>query len=298
MTLGEMQNYTIFPAIFDALTVNHMIGLDFSSNIQKLIAMAGGSVDPAFIAEVVQENEIQLTSGDIATILTTVSPTNGKLVTTTGEIQYQQCEDGGVHKSTADHVTLNSTRGMLIPRSISSSQDAQDAAAMVFSYFPLRVGSNAPFVVNVGQSLTGSPAVNAVYKQGPVVYENTLLKDIQDASTDFGITYEPWRGSGDVSASHGSITKREPKMEFSGRNLALLNAIGTGLKGMTNGITQYYRRIGYGDATNNHIAASFSAGTYEVTNVSGQGTNKVDKKITVTGVGTISLSLATSIPTS
>lgn len=297
MTLGAMQNYGIYPAVFDSLTVNHMLSLGLSTNIQKLVAMAGGSVNPILIAEVARENEIRMSTGDIGTVLTAVSAINGLLVTTSGEIQYQQRADGGVYKTTSEHVTLNSTRGILLPRTISSSQDSQQAAALEISYIPFRVGSNAPFVVNVNQSLVGSPAVNVLYKQGPIVFENTLLVDIQDMSTDFGLTFEHWRGSGDIAATTGSITKREPKMEFTGRNLELLNSIGGGLVGMTNGITQYYRRIGYADGTNNHIAISFSAGTYEVTDVTGQGENSADQKVTVMGVGTVSIDLAAAIPT-
>lgn len=298
MTLGAMQNYVIYPAIFDTLTVNHMLALEFSTNIQKLVAMAGGSLDPALIAEVSRENEVQLTTGDIATVLSAVSPINGLLVESSGEIQYQKRADGGAYSILNDHITLNSTRGMLIPRTISSSQDSQEAASLVFSYFPFRVGVNAPFIVNAGQSLSGVPVVNLLYKQGPVLFENTLLRDIQDSSTDFGITFEQFRGSGDIAASTGAITKREPKLEFTARNLELMSAIGGGLVGMTNGITQYYRRIGFGDDTNNHIAITFTAGVYEVGSISGQGENSVDKKVTVTGVNTIAVDLTATIPLS
>jgi len=296
MTLGAMQNYSVYPAIFDALTVNHILSLGFDSNVQKLVAMAGGSLDPALIAEVSRENEIKISTGDIATFLAGVSHVNGELVTSTGEIQYQQRADGGAYKNTSEHVTLNSTRGILLPRTISSSQDAQEVAALEFSYIPFRVGTNAPFVVNVNQALTGVPAVIASYKQGPIEYENTLLKDVQDSSTDFGLTFEHFRGSGDIAASTGSITKREPKMEFGARNLELANAIGGGLKGMTNGITQYYRNTLYADASNNHIAISLAAGTYEVTSISGSGDKSVDKKVTVTGTGQFSIDLAAAIP--
>lgn len=297
MSLGQMQNYSIFPAVFDGLTINHMLSLGFSTNIQKLIAMAGGSVDPALIAEVARENEIRMRTGDIGTVLSSVSPTNGLAITSSGEIQYQKRLSGGVFSEDPEHVTLNSTKGILIPRTISSSQDSNEAASLELSYIPLRVGSNAPFVVNVGQSLTGAPAVNTLYKQGPIIFENTYLADIQDSTTDFGITFEHWRGSGDIAAADGSITKREPKMEFTGRNLQFLNAVGGGLVGMTNGITQYYRAVGLGDATNNHIAISFSAGVYEVTDVSGQGEKSVDQKVTVTGTGTISVTVGAAIPT-
>tara|TARA_R110002167_G_scaffold61913_4_gene174913 strand:- start:17439 stop:18341 length:903 start_codon:yes stop_codon:yes gene_type:complete len=296
--LGDMLNFGIYPAVFDALTINHMMSVAFSTKIQKLIARAGGSVDPALIAEVVRENEIRMSTGDIGAVLSAVSVVNGLAVTSSGEIQYQQRRSGGTFSSNAEHVSLNSTKGMLIPNSISSSQDSQEGAALEISYFPLRVGSNAPFIVNVDQNLTGLPGVNYLYKQGPIVYENTLLKDIQDSRCDFGITFEQWRGSGDVSAEEGAIVNREPKMEFTGRNLKLLSSIGGGLSGITNGITQYYRRVGYGDATGNHIAVSFNAGTYEVTDVSGQGTKSVDQKVEVTCAGTVSIALDAQIPTS
>ena len=297
MSLGDMRNYGIYPAVFDGLTINHMMSVGFSNKVQKMIVRAGGSVDPALIAEVVRENEIRMSTGDIGTVLGSVSVTNGLLVTSTGEIQFQQRKSGGVYLSTAEHVTLNSTRGMLIPNSISSTQDSQEGAALEISYMPFRVGSNAPFIVNVDQSLASAPGVNAVYKQGPVVFENTLLKDIQESRTDFGIGFVPWRGSGDIAAADGAIETRDPKMEFTARNLKLLNAIGGGLVGMTSGITQYYRRVGLGDGTNNHIAISFSAGTYEVTDVTGQGEKSVDQKVEVTGVGTIAIDLAAQIPT-
>ena len=298
MTLGAMQNFVNCPAVFDALTGNHIKSLGFSSNVQKLVAMAGGSVDPKAIAEVVRENEIKITSGDIGTILTAVSVINGLAISSTGEIQWQQRADGGVYSGAGTHVTLNSTKGMLLPRTISSSQDSQEAATIELSYFALRVGTNAPFVVNVSQSLTGSPAVNTLYKQGPVVFENTLLQDIQDTNTDFGLTYEQFRGSGDIAASTGSITKREPKMEFTARNLELFYSIGGGLTPLTNGITQYYRRVGYGDAQAAHIAISLAAGAYEVMSVDGSEEKSVDKKVTVTGINQISIDLASTIPTS
>jgi len=298
MSLGAMQNYGVYPAVFDGLTINHMLSVGFTTNVQKLIARAGGSIDPKLIAEVARENEIRMTTGDIGTVLTSVSIINGLLVTTSGEIQYQKRKDGGAFVTTAEHVTLNSTRGMLLPRTITSSQDSQEAAALELSYIPFRVGSNAPFIVNVGESLTGSPAVNLLYKQGPVVFEGTTLFDIQDSMTDFGLTFEQWRGSGETAATTGSITLREPKMEFTARNLELLGSLGGGLTGMTTGITQYYRRDGYADNSGNHIAISFSAGTYEITDVTGQGEKSVDQKVTVMGVGQAAITIGTTIPTS
>lgn len=297
MALGAMQNYVIYPAVFDALTINHMLSVGFSSNVQKLIARAGGSVDPAAVIEVARENEIRMRTGDIATVLSAVSAVNGLLVTSTGEIQFQQRADGGTYKTTSEHVTLNSTKGLLLPQSISASQDAQDAAGLEISYVPYRVGVNAPIIVNVNQSLVGAPAISTVYKLGPIVFENTRLSDIQDMSTNFGLTHKHWRGSGDVAAATGSIELRDPTMEFSGRNLELAKSIGGGAIQITNGITQYYRRAGYADNTSNHIAISLSGGTYEVTDLDGQGEQSVNQRVMVTGAGQISVSLGATIPT-
>ncbi|QDT95552.1 hypothetical protein [Gimesia aquarii] len=298
MTIGEMQNYEVYPAVFDLLTVNHINSIDLSSNVQKLVAKAGGSVDVGRIAEVIRENEVQITSGDIGTILSNVSVTTGLKVETNARIQYQQREDGGVYKTTAEHVTINGTKGILIPRTISSSQDSQQGATIVLSFIPLRVGSNAPLIVNVNQSLSSVPAINTLYKQGPILFEGTLLKDIQDSQTDFGITFDQWRGSGDVAAERGSISDRQRKLEFTGRNLELSSLITLGAIPISSGITQYYRQIGFGDNEAQHIAITFTAGTYEVTSITGQTGSNADLKVMASGALSISVSTASTIPTS
>lgn len=298
MALNSHLRFGSYPAIFDALTVNHIRNVQPSLNMTRSIIYPGGSVDPAIIAEAFEDPSVRISTGDLGVVLAAVSLLNGLAIETTGEIQYQQRADGSTFQGNGFHLTLNSTRGFLVVERISASQDAPTGAELSLMYWALREGSNAPFVVNASQNLTGSPGAAALYKIGPVVFEGTTLRGVQSVSLDTGIKYETKRDSGEVAADVGSIVQRAPRMEISGTNAELAASVGFGAATATSaGIVIYFRKVDSAADSGEHIAISLGEGSqYALEEIPCDNEKDADVKLVVTGAGTFTVDLAADLP--
>lgn len=301
MTISTMELFSLYPAIFDSLTVNNLRSVEPSANIQKMMITPGGSVDTALVAKAFEEPRVRLQSGDVGTILAAVSAVTGLAVNTTGEMQYQQRQDGGVFQSSNTHFTLNSTAGFLYITDFGAEQDSQEGADIQLEYFCLKEGANPPFTASVSQPLSGSPAVNALYALGPVVYEGAQLGGIQSWRCNTGITYRAVRGDGQTAASVGSIRDRKPTIDIGLNNLSVVNDTGFGsLKAVSSGITCYLQRVVNGGdrvafGESSHIAVSVAAGAYNVESIAASGDGDATPRLMVTPTGTITVAVNTTI---
>src|SRR3990167_8062667 len=75
-----------------------------------------------------------LSAVGLGAVLTGVSPTVGLAVSTLAKIQFQARADGGAFQSGSNHVTMSSTKGMLIPESIQAQQDDQNPALIQLKF--------------------------------------------------------------------------------------------------------------------------------------------------------------------
>lgn len=277
--------FSSFPAVFDSLTIPDVIDVRPSTNLQKIIAYAGGSVDPALIAEAYREPSVDLSALNLGLILTSVSPNTGLKISSASKIQYQLRDDGGTFAGAGTHVNMTTAKGFLHADSIEAKQDDQAGAKLALKYWPLAVGSNPPLVVNKDVSVSGTPGVAALYRLGPVGYEGAVLGGVQSVSVKFGMEYKPFRAGGQVGAFEGFIRKRAPTIEIETTNMAIVAQIGMGIIAIASGLTVGFQFIGSALTAADHVLIGIPAGSYEITDAGVSGEGDAMAKITVTAAG-------------
>src|SRR3990167_6805010 len=297
MAITDFERFSIYPAIFDALTIPDVVNVTPSAAIQKMVVTPGGALDPGLIALVSLDPVATLSAVGLGAVLTGVSPTVGLAVSTLAKIQLQARADGGAFQSGSNHVTMSSTKGMLIPESIQAQQDDQNPALIQLKYYGLKSGSNPPMQINVAQALSGSPAVAAAYKLGPVVIDGVILGGVQRSQLNFGLTYQTKRANGDTAPSVGSITKRAATGEITAGNFSLANAGGFGLTACVVGITAFFLRSDQLPASSTHLAVTSPAGsTYELAEVPGQGDQDAETRLMITAAGPLTINTTAAYP--
>lgn len=297
MAVTDFERFSIYPAIFDALTIPDVVNVTPSAAIQKMVVTPGGALDPGKIALVSLDPVVTLSAVGLGAVLTAVSPTLGLAINSLAKIQFQARADGGAFQSGSNHVTISSPKGMLIPESIQAQQDDQSPALIQLKYYGLKSGSNPPMQVNVGQALGGVPAVGAVSKLGPVVIDGVILGGVQRSQVNFGLTYQTKRANGDTAPSVGSIMKRAATGEITADNMSLANAADFDLVVCASGITLYFLRADQLPGSAVHLAVTFPAGsTYELAEVPGQGDQDAETRLMITAAGPLSISTTAVYP--
>lgn len=287
--------YSSFPAKFDSLLIRDVVAVNPSANVKKIIAQAGGSVDPGLIAEAYREPVVDITALDLGTILSACSPVTGLAVGTSAKIQYQLRSDGGTFDATSNHVTLSTAKGFLHPESISAKQDEDKGAEIQLKFWPLCTSTNPPLIVNISQALTSTPNISALYRLGPISFEGSVLGGVQSASAKFGMEYKPFRAGGQVGAFNGYIRKRAPVLEFETTNQAILSQIGFGITGISTGLTMGFQLIGTALTSLAHVKLTVATGSYEVTDAGVSAEGDAMAKVTVSATGTISVSTSAAL---
>jgi hypothetical protein len=285
--LTENSVFGSCPAFFDSLTIADTTDVRPSSNVQKIVATPGGSVDPSLIAEVMREPAVDVSALNIRNVLAGVSITDGLKIATLAKMQYQLRDDGGTFQGAGTHVTLTTAKGFLAVDSINAKQDDQDGAKIAMKFWALATGSNPPLIVNIGQNIAGTPLVDALFKLGPVTFEGAALGGVQSVMIKPGIEYKPFRAGGQVYATEGFIRKRRPTIEIETTNVAILNSIGMGLVAISSGTTIGLLSMGHDLADAVHVLIGMSAGTYEITDAGVSGEGDAMAKITITGAGAV-----------
>lgn len=283
MALTAHQRFVGYPAIFGALTIPDVQNVSPSSGVQKLTAMASGSVDPSIVAEIYRESNCSLTAVNLGAILAAVDLVNGLYVEATSQIQYRARAVGGTFQGGANHISLTSSLSFLHVEGISARQGDTNAVGLTLKHIPLYDGVNAPYVVNLNQPLVGTPSIGAVYKLGPVVLEGTKLRGVQSSQFQTGITFQTKGGDGALAPSVGSITKRQGTMNVDCDNIELTWNIGLGSTPIQNGITMYLQKVGVAPNVAQHVALTITGGLYEVTEVPAGGEQDANCRLVVTG---------------
>lgn len=295
--------YDIYPAIFQGITINNIQQVDPSPGVKQLIHTAGGAVDPSVIAMAFAEPSVAIKSCDIKNILTNVGLLTGLEISSSATMQYQR--RGGtsdLFSGAGANVTLTSVLGRLILEEFGADQDSDMGIDAMLKYYPLSSdGLTAPLIFNSGASLSGSASVAEVYTLGPAVIEGSEFAGLQKCRIKTGIEYQVKRSGGSVFAQDGTIRKRNPVIEIEAFNASFLGYTGMYSKKLTSGVTCYFQKVdpgagpvAHGSAV--HLSVSASTGTYVVEGLSVQKEGDANLRITIHPTGTLSKSVATSIP--
>ncbi len=286
--MGTPQLYDIFPALFNGVggsfTLNHLENVDANPGLEQLLAMAGGSVDPQFIATAMAEPSAKFTTRDLAQLLTGCPLMVGKRCTA-ASLQFQKRVHGGTYDNTSVHVNLTATAGILYIEEFGAEQDAKQGADASVQFVATYDGTNYPLVANINQALTGSPAVNSVYALGPVFFEGTQLQGVTKVRVKTGIEIQQQRADGETVSRICVIQKRAPTIEIEAHNLGILGTTGTKQMPMSDGLTCFFQHCIYGgerypvNATE-HISVAAGEGVYKIENIAGSAGNNATTRIT------------------
>lgn len=287
--------YSGFSAVFDSLTINDIVSVTPAANVKKIIAQGGGMVDMSLIAEQYREPTVKLAALNIGAIMTAVSATLGLAVASSAKIQYQLRADGGTFDAAANHISLSTAKGFLLPVSIRMEQDSEQGAQIELEFWPLVTSTNPPLIVNISQALTGTPAVAALFRLGPVGFEGSVLGGVKSVAVNFGLEYKPFRAGGQTGAAVGFIRKRNPTIEIETTNQRILSSIGFGISGISTGLTIGCAQIGYALTGLNHTKITMATGSYEITDAGYSGEGDAMAKITATATGTLTVANSTNL---
>lgn len=284
--MGTPQLHDVYPARFNSFSLNQIDNESFTSGIEALIAMAGGSVDPALDAIAKMDNRWKFTSRDLATVLANVNIVNGLEITAGAKLQFQRRLHAGTFASGTSHVSLSSPIGFLFISEFGFEQSSKEGGDMSLEYVCAFDGTNDPCSVNVSQALVGTPTVNSVHGLGPVALEGAQIQGVTKWRCKTGIEVMIEPSDGEAASRIVAINKRMQTLEIEALNLTILSTIGVGKFPISSGCTAYGQKVLAGGhhvswASGVHIAASISQGTYTVEEISGSKGQNANTKITV-----------------
>lgn len=294
--------HDVYPCSFGDLTVNDVRSVQVTPGVTHMMMVPGGNVIADGIAMAFAEPVVNITTGDVATVIAATGMATGLSVSAGAwEVQWEKRAPGGAYAGSTSHVTLNGANGFLYATSLTAEQDSADGAELACSFMALSSdGYTAPITVNTSQSLVGTPDVPLRHSLGPVYVNGTLIAGVTSIRIDSGLTIEAKRSDGGVFPVACMVTKREPMVELSVLNPALIDeaALGPFISALSStGIVAYLQAVapGGGRAAGNsgtHISVSSNTGVWQVTNQ--QGTAGQDVVTTVQAKLTTNFTIATN----
>jgi hypothetical protein len=305
--------YSMYPAQFTyagptTLNVQEMHGFSIKPNAKKDEVYLGGNVDPSAFILQSAEPVANIKTHDVKTVLTAVSLTAGLATIATSTIQSQKRADGGVFAGGSTNTIYTNKKGFLLPKRLTASVDRP--AELELEFWGLWDGSTTgspalpipPFVIATLQALVTSPAFNDEWFLGPVYANGVQIPGIKEFNVDFGLEYKTLIADGDLYPQVGSIVKRRPKKDTKTTDAAQAGTVGSFFNAATPGTLAFYLRHGVAgaarssDASTVHIKISAAAGAWDVSDVSGDGSDDVMTSINIDPTGTLAINMASAIP--
>jgi hypothetical protein len=299
--------YSGFPASFNTggLVLNQ-IGAARQTAGQKISDIVpSGSVDRAASAMSAAESACQITTGDLATALGTVSPTIGYACTGPSKFQYQKRADPSSYSSsgifaTSGHQIATAQTGFLYPGQLEASGDNE--AKLTLMFIPFWDGIHDPLAF-ASAGLGGSPGYNSHYYMGPLYLSGAQIPGVLSVSIAFGITCKSPRFDGDPYPRTSSIISRRPMFKINVEHVDVIEAtLGTMYHAALGATMAQYFRLGSpggvraADTSAVHVKISAAAGSWGAEDLGFQEEADGSVSLFVRPTGTISMSLGSTIP--
>jgi len=261
-----------------------------STGIQRIAQSGDGQVNPTYVAVMSQRPVIRFGTSAIATALAACGISGTVIdadVTYPGiEAWFQKLEEGGVRASGSSHLKMTGAQGILVPRSLSASQDG--VAMVDFEAILTYDGTLDPVVIADNQALEGSPAVGELFTVGPVSINGATIEGIQGITVDFGISVISRAGDGQVWPTYAAIMSRAPSIQIQTTDVVSLATFG--LSGTAQGASDsvvYFRKLSEGgtrvaDGTAEHVSITVDDGIITVDNLEGSQDGVSGSTVTIT----------------
>ncbi len=266
----------------------------------------GGSVDPKAHIEAFSDPRIRFGTRDQTTYWGVVSPTTGLPLTGAGatfRLQERETQSTFGAAATAGD-TFTVAQGIVIPQSISASQDDTEGAIIESELVCEHNGSVLPIVKNTAVDISSgtlTPAFNSMFFMGPVYINSAEIPGIVSTRVDFGIEYSSKRTSGQVYATLGAITRRAPTISITTLKADATTALAMFLRALAGTVAIYFwkgadagNRVAV--ATGAHLKISAAAGSWGEDSISVNNLDDAMTTISIMPTGSLATSITSAIP--
>lgn len=168
------------------------------------------------------------------------------------------------------HFSYTAADAVLVPQSITASQDADLAEVSCMLHFPYD-GSNEPLVPAGTAAVSGTSSHLQAYGLGPIAVNASAINGVQSVTIDFGITSKVRSSDGDMYPSLVAMESAAPVITFQCYRQALqtFGINGTGLTALSVYLRAKTATGNVADATASHIKFAATAGAIYIDDVSG-----------------------------
>ena len=295
---------TLSPASGGDINLAQLDSHSFSPGQSKAPYTPGGGLDRVHVGLATARPMHRLSTRDLDTVFTRISPTVGLAIPNGAVFRYQQrlCE-GGFQTGT-NHIQRAVAKGFVKPGTLSASEGDSEGSSVSLDFYSLSVDGFTDPDVKTGSidlAAAPTPSFSSRFFFGPVTLGGAKLPGIASHSVDFGIECDS-KLFDFVFPTCVAITARNPVITFSGPNAALDVTLNSFANNLASPLVLYHRRGAHGqarvsDVTTSHMSITAAAGEWSVSeeSVSGQGDGTFSFQVMVTGTLAVSVAAAVSI---
>lgn len=223
--------------------------------VAHIIQWGGGQVRPSYIATMSTTPMISATFTDVATALAQIGQFGmafpQSTTITTVDAYFTKVAELGTRSSGAAHFRVRCNEGLIIPQSISWSQD--NALTMTVEIHTSFDGTNAPFVYTDSVALPHTPSVDELFTGGKVSINGSEVNGVTGVTYNFGIQLIKERSGGEIYPTFIGIASIEPTIEIKTKEVLGLNTFGlNGTAQTTTDTVIYFQKI---DENGTRVAA-------------------------------------------
>lgn len=284
-----------------AFNLQQLDRFNLSVNAQQASIIPGGAVDVACTHMSNADPMVEIGTRDCLTFLTACSP-SAILPFTAGVGRAQKRDENGTFLTSTNHETYNIAKGVLVPGSISASQDDQEGAMLSLAAHILYDGTNLPVTRSTGVDFSSAPAPACIsrYFLGPIYIDATQIANIERASIDFGVNYAAKGFNGSPYPTEGAIITRTPTISLTSSALAIDAAVSMFLRAMSGDVRVFFQKGVHGSdrvaaASSAHLKISATGGTWGTESVTTQGNEDGSVTCRITPTSALAVAVASAI---
>lgn len=277
----------------------------------------GSETDREFVAAKEIRPTVSFSTSDL-TVLSSIGFGGASIASgsaSAGVTLYGHAISGGALPSPGSsslHLAMAISDGVMVPTSLRAGHNTVAELGITIHAVKGTSGSSGatPIVVTASQTIPSGRAQTAnIYTVGPVKYtisggSSRLEQGVVESAVNFGIDVVREGSDGDVYPSFTGIMARDPKFEFTTKDVALIAEIGDGVS--VSAFAMYFRQVNQNGqrvaaATTTHVSISATAGMITPGSTTLQHKQSGTASFTFTpskNTNTITINVGVAIPTS
>lgn len=267
-----MNQYTLGTLVFGGtgtFTLNGVTDRRVNPGIKEHITAAAGQPGPSHVTIMNQEPSYSATVTDVAKCLTNlgilpVEVNSGGSGLTSATAYFTRVQDLGVRGGNSTAAKIASTRGLIVPRTLTCRQNS--VATLSLDFWPTSAdGTTNPIAITTGLTLPETPAITEIYTLGPVDVNGTTVPNVVGWSLDFGLDCRVKYEAGYAYPTFVAAWTQEPSLRIQTEDGISLSTYG--VSGTAQGATASHLYLAkttlaglrVADATTEHVKITVNA---------------------------------------